>query len=416
MMNLKRICIGVFMLAWGTLGSADTVFAQLSWTRQTTSVMRQLKDIRFSDAQHGIAVGDTGTILRTTDGSTWTMATSSTENNLWTIGLLPGSNGMTWIAGGDDGTILRSTDGGMGWQKISSGMAPGSFIFSVTAIDPTTVFVAGGDFAVFSGVVLKSTDAGLTWTSKPIPGTTFIDKVSFATPMIGYAAGNDVTSGTPKGKILKTTDGGATWTNVKTTDNILSSIKAVSADVAIAVGRAGGIDRTTDGGVTWSTSTPVQNDLFALDFADAMNGIIVGYLVSMTTSDGGATWTTMSIDDYLSGVQYVPGASAIYAVGSEGTIIKGMVAAGVSAPRAMGYGAALTIDPSTRMARLHGIEGHEREGLVCTIHDLLGRRVARVDVSSTGAFLLPEMAPGTHLYTVSNAAGSTLLSGRLVVR
>jgi len=67
--------------------------------------------VSFVDANTGTAVGDFGTILRTTDGgATWTLQISGTTNNLWGVSLVDANIGTVV---GYYGTILRTTTGGV---------------------------------------------------------------------------------------------------------------------------------------------------------------------------------------------------------------------------------------------------------------------------------------------------------------
>ncbi len=64
-----------------------------------------------------MAVGDNGTIVKSTDnGSSFDNATSSTSNNLYGVGF--GNN--AFVAVGDNGTIVRSTDNGTTWDDVTS--------------------------------------------------------------------------------------------------------------------------------------------------------------------------------------------------------------------------------------------------------------------------------------------------------
>ncbi len=67
----------------------------------------------------GTAVGNDGTILRTTDGgTTWKQQTSGTTEDLYDVSFTDSDNGT---AVGSDGTILRTTDGGTTWTRQTSG-------------------------------------------------------------------------------------------------------------------------------------------------------------------------------------------------------------------------------------------------------------------------------------------------------
>ena len=73
----------------------------------------------FTDANNGTAVGECGTILRTTNGgTTWTSQTSGTTNSLWGVSFTDANNGT---AVGAYGTILRTTNGGTNWTSQTSG-------------------------------------------------------------------------------------------------------------------------------------------------------------------------------------------------------------------------------------------------------------------------------------------------------
>ncbi len=66
--------------------------------------------VHFTDANTGTAVGEYGTILRTTNGgSSWTSQTSGTTISLLGVSITDANTGT---AVGQTGTILRTTTGG----------------------------------------------------------------------------------------------------------------------------------------------------------------------------------------------------------------------------------------------------------------------------------------------------------------
>src|SRR5208283_954319 len=78
-----------------------------------------LSGVSFTDASTGTAVGDAGTILRTTNGGTsWTIQPSGTTNNLFGISFTGTSAGT---AVGQYGAIFRTTNGGASWTPQTSG-------------------------------------------------------------------------------------------------------------------------------------------------------------------------------------------------------------------------------------------------------------------------------------------------------
>jgi photosystem II stability/assembly factor-like uncharacterized protein len=100
---------------------ARTTDGGLNWS--TTLYDQSIEGFAFPVASSGFAVGSTGRILHTTDsGVTWTDQTSGSSANLHDVSFA--SDALRGIATGDGGVILRTTNGGQpsDWpeQKVSS--------------------------------------------------------------------------------------------------------------------------------------------------------------------------------------------------------------------------------------------------------------------------------------------------------
>lgn len=125
-----------------------------------------LRDIHLFDEDKMIAVGDAGTIVRTTDGGlTWDVKNyngeDGTEVDLQAVHFINANTG--WIVG-MDGLILNTTDGGNTWSKQESGLRFND-LFGVYFVNSQSGWaVANG------GIILKTTDGGQNWTHK-ITGT-----------------------------------------------------------------------------------------------------------------------------------------------------------------------------------------------------------------------------------------------------
>ena len=91
--------------------SLSSVFAFSQWTSQTSGTTDYLLSVYFTDADTGYAVGDNGTILKTSNGGTnWTAETSGTTNDLTSVYF---SDADTGYAVGSSGTILKTNNGGV---------------------------------------------------------------------------------------------------------------------------------------------------------------------------------------------------------------------------------------------------------------------------------------------------------------
>src|SRR4029450_2571579 len=89
----------------------------------------------FTDANNGTAVGESGTIVRTTaEGNTWVPQTNRTKYDLRGVSFTDANTG-TAVGGTplvDEGIILRTTDGGNTWVPQSN---PGVFLSDVSFSD-----------------------------------------------------------------------------------------------------------------------------------------------------------------------------------------------------------------------------------------------------------------------------------------
>src|SRR6266481_5190053 len=93
----------------GTGAIARTTDGGTNWS--TSFFDQAMQGIDFPTTDIGFAVGWAGRILNTTDsGVTWSDQTSGTSVNLNDVSF--GGNALTGIAVGDSGTILRTTNGG----------------------------------------------------------------------------------------------------------------------------------------------------------------------------------------------------------------------------------------------------------------------------------------------------------------
>jgi photosystem II stability/assembly factor-like uncharacterized protein len=123
-----------------------------------------LYSIHFIDANTGTAVGNSGTIIRTTNGgSNWNTQPIGTINVLYNVKFTDANNGTVV---GDFGTILKTTNGGINWIFKSSGT--NNDLNGVFFTDANTATIVG-----VGGTILRTTTGGqfveITQTSTVIP-------------------------------------------------------------------------------------------------------------------------------------------------------------------------------------------------------------------------------------------------------
>ena len=138
----------------------------------------------------------------------------------------------------------------------------------------------------------------------------------------GVAVGAD-------GLVMRTSDAGSTWTTASApTRTILNAIDMVDAANGWAVGGAGIVLRTRNGGVTWTKqSTPTRARLTSVHFLDTATGWAAGESGTvLRTTNAGATWTLQSAPTtaQVGGVR-LTGSSMGWVVGGAGTILRATV-------------------------------------------------------------------------------------------
>ena len=232
--------------------------------------------VYFINPDTGLAVGDMGAIIKTTNGGQhWYTIENNFSVSLKALGSYSGRN---IIAGGDGGLIIKSTDLGETWSIVQSNTTEN--LWNVQFITENTGWLVGNN-----ATTLKATDGGDTWTimNLPLPDVTYYD-VSFLDSTFGYISANG-------GNILRTLDGGASWDATHIGDNYgLFTVKAVTRQKAVALGFAGKQVNTTDGGNTWYFYTFLGSTFSDMAFVDTLKGYAVGIGGSFETTNGGLNW------------------------------------------------------------------------------------------------------------------------------
>jgi photosystem II stability/assembly factor-like uncharacterized protein len=246
-------------------GLMVTTDAGTTWSNRDTGAQGHLRNIEFSDANHGFAVGDAGLLVATADGGkTWAPRTTGTTENLTAIQFV-GQSG--WVTG-YDGVILHSADGGVTWSLQTTG------------------------------------------TKESLENLFFLDAQR------GWAVGW-------AGVILRTTDGGKTWQMVRTdaASWSLTSVYFRDANNGWAVGFSGQILRSRDGGATWTAQTsPVRSSLSSILFDSSNRGWITADDSLLTSQDGGETWKAVTVKDQLFLCQLITVNGSPWAIGQLGVL------------------------------------------------------------------------------------------------
>lgn len=241
------------------------------WNAIYSPVTTFLYGVVWSGSQF-VAVGDTGTILTSSNGLTWMPRTSGSADRLQSIAW---SGSKYAVVGGWGGNVLLSTDG-ITWSKVSTGV--GKFLRKI--IWANNQFVAVG-----MGTILTSPD-GITWIERSVNTLKEISNVTWT--------GNQyVAIGGSNGTVCFTSPDGITWTSQSGLPSLFSGMlfgMAWNGSRMIASGWGGFFASSADG-ITWSSGTYGSNNLYAATWTN-QHFIEVGDKGTIVTSADGNTWTS----------------------------------------------------------------------------------------------------------------------------
>lgn len=162
-----------------------------------------LQDIAVWDDTHGVAVGNEGIVLITSDGGAhWRKVNdvphSAVANKLTRVRVAAGGKA---VATGEMGALLYTADFGATWTRLRN---EEDVAWNDATLLPNGGLVVVGEF----GRILVSPDGGSTWQTPEVPVQSSLMAVTFRSPTDGVAVGLE-------GVVLTTHDGGRTWRQEK---------------------------------------------------------------------------------------------------------------------------------------------------------------------------------------------------------
>lgn len=260
------------------------------WQEQPLPTVALCFGIHALDGQNAMVVGDFGSIYRTVNGgnSWFNQGTGQFLETFMTFDSLAGVHMIdqdTWIVAGYNPfelaeIIIRTADGGQSWTMVHLG-PDFTGVYDMDFPSPTVGLTVGKQ-----GRILRTTDAGLTWSPVPTPVNGQLNDLDMETDQVGYVAGHHC--------VLRTSNGGASWVQLNAENRNYLAISAAGQNVLYAtsgfeIGSSGDLLRSVDGGVSWSTiETPFhpQGDLHAI----SPDTVLVAGSVLYASFDGGAYW------------------------------------------------------------------------------------------------------------------------------
>jgi photosystem II stability/assembly factor-like uncharacterized protein len=247
----------------------------------------------FISAKTGWLLLGNGSVELTTDGGeTFTRRTaipgtpsSSGGGSLAgaEIHFLNGTEGIAFVQDASGASHEFSTpDGGVSWTPVA--LPAGTHVEEVHFVDALNAYAVGPE------TMLRSADAGKTWTAQAIAHGNAFNGIDCSTPtscLLTVAGGNE---------LVETVDGGATDVVKTTSSSLIFGAAYASPSQIVAVGQGGATVLSGDAGATFTTGSSDIAGRFARLRSGPGGEILApgadGDLA--LSSDGGQTWRVLA--------------------------------------------------------------------------------------------------------------------------
>lgn len=375
------------------------------WSTQNSGVFDDLIGCHFVNNTTGWAVGQSGTIISTTNaGTSWSSQTSGTTSTLRSVFFIDASSG--WAVG-NGGTIVYTANGGVSWSSQNSGTTQN--LNDVFFVDANKGWAVGNH-----STILATTDAGTTWSTQTLPyfGIYYdLQSVYFNSATGGYAVGES-------GEVASTTSSGNSWndSNIGTATFFGSFIS--TSTQACLVGAVGTVYYKSASSIWKTGTTNTTEALNAVSFIDEQNGWASGDNGTIiNTSDDGKNWATQSsgVTNHLYDIAFTD-ASTGWAVGAGGTIVH--TSDGGVIPSVKSYTSSTRLqafpNPFTVSTVLE-FENTDSEDLQLVIFDISGRTVQEHENITGNKVVIQRENLSSGTYYVHLIGESIRINTRLIV-
>lgn len=286
----------------------NTHSQQQQWISLGSATPQNLWECSFVDTLNGWAVGDSGTIIHTSNGGVnWIAQDSKLKEYIFNVFFI--NKRLGWaLAWGLNvnyfGTyILKTTNGGNTWDTTRYPV-PDTWLRAIYFTDSATGYIGGG-----SAVLIKTTNAGVNWFSCEVDTTSIssrfpIGRFRFYNNNLGIACGGVMDIA---GVFWKTTNAGLYWTSVIIAPEPITDVKIFDTSRYLAVGGdyefGASVSKTFNGGINWSyKSLEVFGIPNTISFRNDSNAWCpMGYLRNLlVTYNAGDTWEVTNTPDSIS--------------------------------------------------------------------------------------------------------------------
>jgi hypothetical protein len=281
-------------IAVGGSGTILTSPDGTTWTAQTSGTSNDLRSVAYDGSSTIVAVGFSGTILTSSDGTTWTSRTSGTSININNVAY--GNN--QFVVVGDNGTTLYSSDG-ITWTDWTSSCGANDNESLWDVAYGSSAWVTVGD----NGSIYSLDESSCT---KRTSGTT----VEFNELIYG----NSIFAAIGDNATILTSSDGTTWTYSccsNNTNNLYGgyySVTASGSKIHTTVGQSGIIAWSSNNGSSWgSWDASITTNILGIAHGAGTQVFVGSSGTIYTAADGvdDATARTSGTTNYLRRVFYI---------------------------------------------------------------------------------------------------------------
>lgn len=322
-MLFRLVCIVCLMFV------QQALTAQGRWYRLGAPSPQELTKVVFVDSLRGFAAGDSGMMIKTTNGGmSWSRVQLGIQYPINELMFLNRNIGWAsaWRETLPYGTmLLKTTDGGESWQQYNY-PEDYTFIEAIHFFDANNG-VLGGLFGYFA----RTTDGGTNWVKSYVDTTSFVHfpvlNFTFKDRKFGFAYGGHIDIA---GVIWRTLDSGKSWYGFPASPEPIRGMHFVDNNNIVAVGGdfeyGTSIIRSFNGGLDWE-----YNNLEVMGVGMTLRPrtatefwVPLGFARKfLVTYDAGRTWSTVDTPDssIIFDIQFIDSTLG-YGVGPLGEVIK----------------------------------------------------------------------------------------------
>jgi len=406
-----------------------SVLAQGQWSRQQSGTTANLRGVWFADSLNGWACGDSGVVLRTSNGgNSWSRQNSGVNMMLEDVFFQSITTG--WMAG-DSGVVISTTNSGTIWvRQGAQGRGKLRYITFSGLIGGVYDGLIVGD----TGTINHTTDGGRTWQGgRGVFGTRNLDCIAFK-ELFRWVIFFEQLPNNGWSRIWRTTNGGIGWDTLGNLrfPRVLDLYTLVRSNTELfywIATKRGGLFTSTNAGSVWrvglmeSPDTTIDFNGITLDTLTWKLWAVGGRGRIASSSDSGKNWQHIptSVATNLNEVAF-PARDVGWAVGDSGVILHYSLTLGVResmsfAPGRFDVGPAYPnpCNPKTRVE----IHLPRQVRIVAGVFDILGREAKPLldEIKQAGAHSL-EIDAGSlpsGVYFLRVSAGNRTKIAKLVL-